>query len=155
MTSAVETAIRGIVTTGITGVATLNRALRRSKTPNPYLTGVHQPLTAEYTEEALKVEGQIPPELNGVYLRNGPNPLKMPNHATHHWFVGDAMLHGVRLKGGKALWYRNRWVRATHISEALGEKLVPGPRGPLGNDSPNTNVIGHAGRIYAIVEAGG
>jgi carotenoid cleavage dioxygenase len=155
MTSPVETAIRGIVTTGITGVATLNRALRRSKAPNPYLTGIHQPLTAEYTEEALRVEGQIPAELNGVYLRNGPNPLKAPNHATHHWFVGDAMLHGVRLKDGKALWYRNRWVRSTEVSQALGEKPAPGPRGPLGNDSPNTNVIGHAGKIYAIVEAGG
>ncbi|HEY7800956.1 MAG TPA: carotenoid oxygenase family protein [Hyphomonadaceae bacterium] len=155
MTSPVETAIRGIVTTGITGVATLNRTLRRAKTPNPYLTGVHEPLKTEYTEEALKVEGQIPAELNGVYLRNGPNPLKMPNHATHHWFVGDAMLHGIRMKDGKALWYRNRWIRSTHISEALGEKPIPGPRGPLGNDSPNTNVIGHAGKIFAIVEAGG
>lgn len=155
MASPVETAIRGIVTTGITGVAAINRVLRRSKKPNPYLTGIHQPLTAEHTEEALKVDGQIPAELDGVYLRNGPNPLKTPNHATHHWFTGDGMLHGVRLRHGKALWYRNRWIRSTEVSRALGERPVPGPRGPLGNDSPNTNVIGHAGKIYAIIEAGG
>jgi carotenoid cleavage dioxygenase len=155
MASPVETAIRGIVTTGIMGVASVNRTLRRAKAPNPYLTGVHEPLKAEYTHEDLKVTGEIPAELDGVYLRNGPNPLKTPNHALHHWFVGDAMLHGVRLKGGKALWYRNRWIRSTEVSQALGEKPAPGPRGPLGNDSPNTNVIGHAGKIYAIVEAGG
>jgi len=152
MTSPVETAIRGAVTTGLMGVASLNRKLRRAKTPNPYLTGIHTPLKAEATYTDLKVTGEIPASLNGLYVRNGPNPLKTPNHATHHWFVGDAMLHGVRLKDGKALWYRNRWIRGAHISEALREKPVPGPQG---RGTPNTNVVGHAGKILAIVEAGG
>ncbi len=152
MTSPVETAIRGIVTTGIMGVANFNRATRRAKSPNPYLTGVHTPLKDEKTLTDLKVTGTIPAGLNGVYLRNGPNPLKMPNPATHHWFVGDAMLHGVRIQDGKALWYRNRWIRSTPVSEALHETPVPGPRG---RGSPNTNVVGHAGKILAIVEAGG
>ena len=152
MTSPVETAIRSIVTTGIMGVATLNRTLRRAKAPNPYLTGVHTPLKDENTFTDLKVTGTIPAGLNGVYLRNGPNPLKMPNPATHHWFVGDAMLHGIRVQDGKALWYRNRWIRSAPVSEALHETPVPGPRG---RGSPNTNVVGHAGKILAIVEAGG
>jgi carotenoid cleavage dioxygenase len=152
MTSPVESAIRGIVTTGIMGAASLNRSMKKAKSPNPYLTGVHTPLTAEQTIEGLKVTGEIPITLNGVYLRNGPNPLKMPNAATHHWFVGDAMLHGVRLQDGQARWYRNRWVRTTPVSEAMHEAPVPGPRG---RGSPNTNVVGHAGKILAIVEAGG
>lgn len=152
MTSPVETAIRGIVTTGIMGVASLNRSMRRAKGPNPYLTGIHTPVKDEVTITDLKVTGAIPPALNGVYLRNGPNPLKAPNPATHHWFVGDAMLHGVRIQNGKALWYRNRWIRSTPVSEALHEAPVPGPRG---RGSPNTNVVGHAGKILAIVEAGG
>ena len=152
MTSPVESAIRGLVTTGIMGVANFNRTMRRAKAPNPYLTGVHTPLKEENTITDLKVTGTIPPALNGVYLRNGPNPLKMPNPATHHWFVGDAMLHGLRIQDGKALWYRNRWIRSTPVSEALHEAPVPGPRG---RGSPNTNVVGHAGKILAIVEAGG
>ena len=152
MTSPVESAIRGLVTTGIMGVANFNRTMRRAKAPNPYLTGVHTPLKEENTITDLKVTGTIPPALNGVYLRNGPNPLKMPNPATHHWFVGDAMLHGIRIQDGKALWYRNRWIRSTPVSEALHEAPVPGPRG---RGSPNTNVVGHAGKILAIVEAGG
>ncbi len=152
MTSPVESAIRGLVTTGIMGVANFNRTMRRAKAPNPYLTGVHTPMKEENTITDLKVTGTIPPALNGVYLRNGPNPLKMPNPATHHWFVGDAMLHGLRIQDGKALWYRNRWIRSTPVSEALHEAPVPGPRG---RGSPNTNVVGHAGKILAIVEAGG
>lgn len=155
MTSPVETAIRGIVSTGIMGVASLNRTLRRAKAPNPYLTGIHTPLKAEATLTDLKVTGEIPASLNGLYVRNGPNPLKAPNPATHHWFVGDGMLHGVRLQDGKALWYRNRWLRSTEVSAALGEPRAPGPRNPSGQDNPNTNVVGHAGKILAIVEAGG
>ena len=125
MTSPVETAIRGLVTPALMGVASLNRAMRRSKGPNPYLTGVHTPLKEENTITDLKVTGTIPAGLNGLYLRNGPNPLKMPNPATHHWFVGDAMLHGIRIQDGKAPWYRNRWIRSTPVSEALHEAPVP------------------------------
>lgn len=155
MPSPVETAIRSAVTKGIMGVASFNRAHRKSSTPNPYLTGVHQPLEEEHTLTDLKVTGVIPPALNGLYLRNGPNPFTPPNPATHHWFVGDGMLHGVRLQDGQALWYRNRWVRSPEISEALGEAPAPGPRTPAGSESPNTNVVSMAGRIWALVEAGG
>jgi carotenoid cleavage dioxygenase len=64
------------------------------------------------------------------------------------------MVHGVRLRGGNAEWYRNRWVRSRDVAKALGEPARPGPD-PAGPDfAANTNVIGHAGRILAIVEAG-
>ena len=46
--------------------------------------------------------------------------------ATHHWFIGDGMVRGVRLAEGRAHWYRNRWVRSTAVSEALGEAPAPG-----------------------------
>ncbi|MFP5072363.1 carotenoid oxygenase family protein [Pseudonocardia nantongensis] len=52
--------------------------------------------------------GSLPPELIGRYLRNGPNPL--PGHDPGHWFAGAGMLHGIRLRDGRAEWYRNRWV---------------------------------------------
>jgi carotenoid cleavage dioxygenase len=64
------------------------------------------------------------------------------------------MVHGVRLSGGKALWYRNRWVRSTAVSRALGEPPAPGPRHPRA-DTANTNVVALGGRLFAIVEAGG
>jgi carotenoid cleavage dioxygenase len=115
---------------------------------------VHTPVTQEVTDTALKVTGEIPAALNGLYVRNGPNPLTKVHAPTHHWFIGDAMLHGIRLQDGKALWYRNRWVRSNGVSDALGEPRAPGPRHPR-TDIANTNIVGHAGKLWAIVEAGG
>ncbi|MBY9066210.1 carotenoid oxygenase family protein [Hyphomonas sp. WL0036] len=154
MPSPVEAAIRGVVTQGVMALANFNRNHRKMKGTNPFLSGIHSPLAAEFIEDNLQVTGQIPEGLNGLYVRNGPNPLQKVNPATHHWFTGDAMLHGVRLQGGKALWYRNRWVRSNSVSDALGEPRAPGPRNPR-TDNPNTNIVGHAGKIWAVVEAGG
>lgn len=120
---------------------------------NRYLTGPYAPVEEELTAVDLAVTGELPPELDGRYLRNGPNPLVAVDPATHHWFVGDGMVHGVRLRDGRAEWYRNRWVRSTAVSEALGEEPKPGER-YNGMDTANTNVIGLAGRTFALVEAG-
>lgn len=119
---------------------------------NPYLSGNYAPVHEELTAIDLAVTGAIPEQLEGRYLRIGPNPLVAPDPATYHWFTGDGMVHGVRLRGGKAEWYRNRWVRSTAVSEALDEPPAPGERHFF--DTVNTNIIGHAGRTFALVEAG-
>ena len=154
MVSPVETLIRGVVTTGVTKIADFNRNRMKADKPNPYLTGIHTPMNAELTLDALTVTGEIPAELDGRYIRIGPNPVAPANHASYHWFTGDGMVHGVKLKGGKALWYRNRWIKSRNVTETLGLPEAPGPRnGP--RDVVNTNVLGHAGETWAIVEAGG
>ena len=107
----------------------------------------------ELTTLDLPVTGRLPSELDGRYLRNGPNPVAAVDPATYHWFTGDGMVHGIRLRDGKAEWYRNRWVRSTSVSAALGETPKPGERHG-GMETANTNVIGLAGRTFAIVEAG-
>ena len=113
---------------------------------NRYLTGNYGPVSEEVTAFDLPVIGELPPELAGRYLRNGPNPIDVADPDTHHWFVGDGMVHGVRLRDGKAEWYRNRWVVGDRVAENLGKTPIPGPRHPLfGGAAPNTNVIGHAG----------
>jgi carotenoid cleavage dioxygenase len=154
MPGAVETAIRGTITKGVYSIAKFNRAhARNTQGAHPYLTGIHAPMTREVTLRDLPVVGEIPAELNGQYCRIGPNPVGQPNPARHHWFTGDGMVHGVRLEGGRAVWYRNRWIRTTAVSRALGEAAAPGPR--LHDDLVvNTNVIGHAARVWALVEAG-
>jgi carotenoid cleavage dioxygenase-like enzyme len=155
MASNVETLIRGAVVKGIGKVADFNRKrLPRPTDAHPYLTGIHQPMTEELTLEQLRVEGTIPAALSGRYLRNGPNPAVAPDPASYHWFSGAGMVHGIRIEGGKADWYRNRWVRGTEACAVLGEPIPPGPREDR-NDAPNTNVVGLAGRTFAIVEAGG
>ena len=125
------------------------------RTTNQYLEGPFAPVTEEVTAFDLDVVGQLPPELDGRYLRIGPNPIMdlVADPASHHWFVGDGMVHGLRLRDGRAEWYRNRWVRSTRVSEALGEAPAPGER-HAGMDTVNTNVIGHAGTTLALVEAG-
>ena len=97
-----------------------------------YLSGNFGPVQEEQTIERLKVTGELPRDLDGRYVRNGPNPAGEVDTAGHHWFVGDGMVHGIRIQDGNALWYRNRYVRG----------------------GPNTHVIGHAGKTLAIVEAG-
>ena len=121
---------------------------------NPYLLGNYAPVASEETVTDLSVTGSLPTTLNGRYLRNGPNPIAPPDPATYHWFTGEGMVHGIRIEDGKARWYRNRWVRSADVAAALGEKPHPGPVVDGMDFSSNTNVIAHAGRTYAIVEAG-
>ena len=119
-----------------------------------WLTDIYAPLTDEVTAFDLPVEGTIPVELEGRFVRNGPNPLGPVEPGTYHWFTGDGMVHGVRLRNGGAEWYCARWVRSTKVSEALGETPAPGERHG-GFDTANTNVVGLGGRTFALVEAGG
>ena len=124
-------------------------------TRNRYLEGNFAPVHEEITATDLPVTGTIPDDLDGRYLRNGPNPVIAPDPAAYHWFVGSGMVHGVRLRGGRAEWYRNRWVRSAEVAKALGEEPRPGPVFAGLDFSANTNVIAQAGRFFAIVEAGG
>jgi len=120
-----------------------------------YLTGAFAPVSDEVTAFDLEVlEGEIPTELTGRYLRNGPNPFSVSDAANYHWFTGSGMVHGIRLRAGKAEWYRNRWVRSPQLAAEMGEDA---PENPTVDDqvfAANTNVIGHAGSTFAIVEAG-
>ena len=89
---------------------------------NPYLEGNFGPVHDEVTLTDLRVTGTIPEQLTGRYLRNGPNPVTPPDPDAYHWFVGDGMVHGLRLDAGRAAWYRIRWVRSGSVAAALGEE---------------------------------
>jgi carotenoid cleavage dioxygenase len=114
-----------------------------------HLRGNYAPVEGEITAFDLPVEGAIPPELAGLYLRNGPNPK---SGWSAHWFLGDGMLHGVRLEQGRASWYRNRWVRTRTLTE--GRSFVA-EDGTVDRSVgvANTAVAAHAGRIFALVES--
>ncbi|HWC84554.1 MAG TPA: carotenoid oxygenase family protein [Pseudonocardiaceae bacterium] len=120
-----------------------------TETTSPYLLGNYAPVPDELTVTELSVTGTIPPELTGWYLRNGPNPHEA---TSAHWFLGDGMVHGVRLEGGRATAYRNRWVRtSTFTSGARNHDAHGHP--DLTAGSANTHVVRHAGRTLALVEA--
>ena len=122
---------------------------------NPFLEGNLAPVHEEITAFNLEVTGTLPPELDGRYLRNGPNPIGEVNRAKYHRFTGHGMVHGLRLRDGKAEWYRNRWVRNNDVADLLNESHPPSDwPADHGQFAANTNVIGHNGQTFAIVEAG-
>ena len=75
----------------------------------PHLTGALAPIFEELDVTDLPVEGEIPIDLNGVYLRKGPNQRFEPKGA-FHMFDGDGMLHAAEFRDGK-MTYRNKWVK--------------------------------------------
>lgn len=122
---------------------------------NLFLQGNFAPITVETTAFDLAVRGMIPEEFEGRLLRIGPNPIGMQRNEHFHWFTGTGMAHGLRLGGGKAEWYRNRFVIDGLNAPALDRPDLPGPRNGTGFNVANTNVVDMGGRTYAIVEAGG
>lgn len=102
------------------------------ETGNPYLMGAYAPVFDEIAVRDLPVEGEIPKDICGVYVRNGPNQRYTP--ASHyHWFDGDGMLHALHIENGKAD-YRNRWIRTDGFRRegAEGRTVWQGIMGNLG-----------------------
>lgn len=114
-----------------------------------WLAGNFAPVEAEVEAFDLTVEGSLPPELTGVFMRNGPNPTSGPSA---HWFLGDGMLHGVRLEAGKARWYRNRYIRTARLGRA-SDSMDASAIMDRTLSTANTNLVRHAGRILALEEA--
>jgi carotenoid cleavage dioxygenase-like enzyme len=94
---------------------------------HPYRTGPWRPQTVERKADNLDVvEGRIPTDLDGVYLRNTENPVH-PALQLYHPFDGDGMVHVVGFRDGKAF-YRNRFVRTDGFvaEQAAGHSLWAG-----------------------------
>ncbi|MCB1932626.1 MAG: carotenoid oxygenase family protein [Candidatus Accumulibacter sp.] len=91
---------------------------------NPYLAGNFAPVHEELSVPDLRIEGELPATLCGVYLRNGPNPAFEPLHYQYP-FDGDGMIDAVALRKGKAS-YRNRFVdTAAPRSAKQSLRLIP------------------------------
>lgn len=129
---------------------------------NAYLDGNFAPVQAEITADSLQIIGQLPPDLSGMFVRNGPNPQWSPI-GQYHWFDGDGMLHGVRISNGKAT-YCNRYVQTKgyQIEKQVGKAVWSGlleppqmdnPYGP-GKNVANTALVWHAGQLLATWEGG-
>jgi carotenoid cleavage dioxygenase len=114
-----------------------------------HLQGNFAPVFDERTELDLKVSGAIPPALRGRFFRNGSNPQ---TGESPHWFFGNGMIHGVELQGGKATWYRNRYVRTPAFLEPSTEMMAAEGGPDRTRSLANTHVIQHGGRILALEE---
>ncbi|MEE2704305.1 MAG: carotenoid oxygenase family protein [Myxococcota bacterium] len=114
-----------------------------------HLQGNFAPVEDEITAHDLEVEGAIPPELEGLYVRNGANP---PSGVSEHWFMGQGMLHGVQLSGGQARSYRNRYVQTPYMENPDLQRISDTGQIDRTASVANTHVIGHAGKILALEE---
>jgi carotenoid cleavage dioxygenase len=128
---------------------------------HPYRTGPWQPNFVEYDATDLDVEGELPDDLCGVYLRNTENPVHPSIDRLYHPFDGDGMLHMIRFRGGQAE-YRNRFVRTAGFAaeqdagHALWSGILGGPDASLREDgwgartrmkdASSTDVVVHGGR---------
>lgn len=114
--------------------------------------GALAPVTDEVDVEAPPVVGRLPGELHGMLVRNGPNPLggRFAGHDVLSWWPEAAMLHGISFREGRAVGYRNRWVRTRRwasVHDGTRAALLP-------DTNPNVNVLRHAGEILALAEGG-
>ena len=101
------------------------------RSDNPHLSGNFAPIGREIDRDGLEViSGRIPEELNGAYIRNGPNPRYEPV-SYNYPLEGDGMLHAVRFAGGKAS-YHNRYVRTRsfEIEDNAGRGVFGGLMAP-------------------------
>ncbi len=128
-----------------------------------YLTDNFAPVREEIFAQELTVIGKLPQELEGTFLRNGPNPQFHPV-GLYHWFDGDGMLHAVNILHGSAS-YRNRYIRTQgfELEQSLGKAIWPGllnlprfdsPYGLMMKNPANTSCVWHNGQLLALWEAG-
>ncbi|GFP92099.1 carotenoid 9 10(9' 10')-cleavage dioxygenase [Phtheirospermum japonicum] len=91
------------------------KMMHDSKKPLHYLSGNFGPVDETPPISDLPVIGHLPECLNGEFVRVGPNPKFAPV-AGYHWFDGDGMIHGMRIKDGKAT-YVSRFVKTSKLTQ--------------------------------------
>jgi carotenoid cleavage dioxygenase-like enzyme len=131
--------------------------------PNIFLDGYFAPMSMECDAPDLVVQGELPTDLQGVYYRNGPDPLHPPKEGEeYHWFHGDGMIQRFEFMDGKVSW-RNRWVhtRKYELERAAGKSLFGVMGNPFTNDpsvaaepynTGNTSVVYHGDKLLALME---
>jgi len=117
------------------------------RSDNPHLSGNFAPIGAEIDATGLEVlEGAIPVDLAGSYIRNGPNPRFEPT-SYNYPLEGDGMLHAITFENGQVR-YRNRYVRTRSFEiedlaghAVFGGLMTPSPVDPalLGPDDDPEN----------------
>ena len=141
---------------------------RVEQTAGGYHARYFEPVDDELDTMDLPVQGQIPPELDGSYVRNGPNAQFPRDGGWKYPYDGDGMLHILTLAGSRAR-YRNRYVltkdlvaerqvgHALHTGTFDTAQTAPGVSDFDGHGAKNwsnTNVVAHAGRILSLWEGG-
>jgi len=116
------------------------------------------PITQEIFEANLKVEGAIPDAVQGIYMRNGPNPQFEP-FSYYYPFDGDGMIHALYFQEGKVS-YRNRFIVTPELEaeRRYGQAIYPGIMDPIQPDpkllSENCDPQSKAGNFIQVIKLG-
>ena len=134
---------------------------------NYFLDGNFSPVADERDSVEMQVLGEIPQDLQGHFLRIGPNPVHIFSEEAYHTFDGDGMIHAIEFGNG-APRYRNRFVKNTgfKLEQEHGDWLYKGlnsmmdptpsalPEGaPTSKNLANTAFVYHNKTLYALHEA--
>nr|XP_043624911.1 probable carotenoid cleavage dioxygenase 4, chloroplastic [Erigeron canadensis] len=153
--------------------------LHLSVDPSYILSDNFAPVDELSPTECKVVHGSIPKCLDGVYIRNGPNPRFVPN-GPHHYLDGDGMLHSIKISQGLAT-LCSRYVKTNkYLSEDKARScVVPNIIGGMQSAGPfiarmalfcariisgqydiengigvaNTNLAFFGGSLYALCES--
>ena len=138
---------------------------RKTQITNTYLTGNWAPVMEEHDLSLEAVRGRIPADLDGAFLRVGPNPVHVYNPEKYHVFDGDGMVHMVEFAGGRA-GYRNRFIQTEclHLEQKAGKAIWQGmdtlnniataevKHGRMNKNPGNTSMIWNGGKLLALYE---
>jgi len=130
----------------------------------PTFTGFNEPCRIEADVFDLDVEGRLPSELDGTFYRCGPDPCFPPRLGDDININGDGMVMMFRFCDGHVD-LKSRYVRTEKFRRERSARraLYGAYRNPFTDDpsvagldrtTANTNVVFHAGRLFALKEDG-
>nr|Q53353.1 RecName: Full=Lignostilbene-alpha,beta-dioxygenase isozyme I; Short=LSD-I [Sphingomonas paucimobilis]AAC60447.2 lignostilbene-alpha,beta-dioxygenase [Sphingomonas paucimobilis] len=128
----------------------------------PGFSGTLRPLRIEGDILDIEIEGEVPPQLNGTFHRVHPDAQFPPRFEDDQFFNGDGMVSLFRFHDGK-IDFRQRYAQTDKwkVERKAGKSLFGAYRNPLTDDASvqgmirgtaNTNVMVHAGKLYAMKE---
>ncbi|WP_460062547.1 carotenoid oxygenase family protein [Streptomyces sp. YKOK-I1] len=127
--------------------------------------GYFAPSRIEADVYDLEVEGEIPRDLDGAFLRNAADAQYPPNHPLDIFLNGDGMVTKIRIKDGHAD-LQTRFVRTERfVAERKARRSLvgayrnwytddPSVAGIQADNNANTAIVWHAGKMLALKEAG-
>ncbi|KAE8655333.1 9-cis-epoxycarotenoid dioxygenase NCED1 [Hibiscus syriacus] len=127
--------------------------LPKTADPHVQISGNFAPVPQQPVKQSLPITGTIPSCINGVYLRNGANPLFEPV-AGHHFFDGDGMVHAVTIDNGNASYACRFTETQRYLQEKeLGRPVFPKAIGELhGHSGVARLLLFYARGLFGIVD---